>query len=992
MGEMDFEVEIRSAGGRDFEVAVINSPVGEARSTMRFPYDELALKVRLQALELALIRSGGTRRKLPSPEEASVRDFGRDLFDALIHGDVRSRFDASMAEARRQGKPLRVNLRFDSPALAALPWEFLFDTRRSEYLVLSSNTPLARYIELPEAVRPLAVTGPLRVLGMIASPSDLPELDVQREKLRIQEATADLQARGLLEISWLEPATWRTLQQALRREKWHIFHFVGHGGFDANTDEGLVAFVDDAGAAYRLPATELARLLGDHDPLRLAVLNACEGARGSDHDLFSSTAATLVRRGTPAVVAMQYEITDRAAIEFSRSFYEAVADGLPVDLAMADARKAVSLAINNTLEWGTPVLFMRSGDGMLFKVRPGKARDVQTPVAAASTVLSPVPAAAPAESPELVPPSDSTRPAPPEPVTASDSTPAAPPEPAPAAAAQVEEEAPASTAAGPDASGNGPPPPIGVQAPVEPPPQFAAPQPSVAAMSPPPYMPPGTTAFPPIPPAAPPAPTAVSASDSGGRATRRVVSRPGLIGAAVVVFVLAVGIAAFVILRTPEPTITFVPNHGVPGDVIHISGTGFQAGEVVRILGMDQTLATVTVGTDGSFFLDYTFGHAGQFVVQDIQAVGATSGRTAKGVFGLEVGEASTPSPPAGSTPPPAETLTPSETPPPTEAPTPPPAETLVPTEAPTPPPTEGISEVPWQNLSGGLRSGPGVSSAGLNRMDAFILSGTSLQLWQRTLRTPAWNDWHPIATNTLASDPSAASWPGGRIDVFARGTDDQIYQITAPDGDAWGDWYPFPEAFTFAPCSDPPRCAGPRAAFGAGRLHVFAQALDGTLWHDSTTDGTAWAGWESLGGDSVDSGVATVAWNDGQMDIYGRGEDGVIWHDHYDGSAWTGWVRFIQQMEQLAACDPTATCPGPAVTSPDAGRLDLFIEGADGTLYMDEWLDRSWHGWVQLGTNLVVSDPVASALRPGRLDIFTRLTTSSDLYHRFLEGGTWVP
>jgi hypothetical protein len=62
MGEMDFEVEIRSAGGRDFEVAVINSPVGEARSTMRFPYDELALKVRLQALELALIRSGGTRR------------------------------------------------------------------------------------------------------------------------------------------------------------------------------------------------------------------------------------------------------------------------------------------------------------------------------------------------------------------------------------------------------------------------------------------------------------------------------------------------------------------------------------------------------------------------------------------------------------------------------------------------------------------------------------------------------------------------------------------------------------------------------------------------------------------------------------------------------------------------------------------------------------------------------------------------------------------
>jgi hypothetical protein len=475
--------------------------------------------------------------------------------------------------------------------------------------------------------------------------------------------------------------------------------------------------------------------------------------------------------------------------------------------------------------------------------------------------------------------------------------------------------------------------------------------------------------------------------------------------AAAIAVILVVGITGFVLLQKPGPTLTFVPDHGVPGDVIRISGTGFQAGEVVKILDIGQTLTTVTVGTSGTFFLDYKIGDAGPFGLLDVQAVGATSGRTAKGVFTVEVARASTPSPPSGSTPPPAETLTASETPTPTEAPpTPteaPPTPTEAPpkpteapptpTEAPTPPPTEAIHEVPWQNLAGGLRSGPGVSSAGLNRMDAFVLSGSSLQLWQRTLRSGAWNDWHPIATNTLASDPSAASWPSGRIDVFARGTDDQIYQITALDGDTWSFWYPFPEAFTFAPCGNPPRCAGPRAAFGAGRLHVFVQALDGTVWHDSTTDGVAWAGWEQLGGDSIDSGVAAVAWNDGKMDIYGRGQDGLIWHDHFDGSGWTGWVNFVDPME-LASCDPSTACPGPAVTSPDAGRLDLFIEGADGTLYMDEWLDQGWHGWVQLGTNLVVSDPVAAALRPGRLDIFTRLTVGNDLYHRWLDGGTWLP
>jgi ABC-type branched-subunit amino acid transport system substrate-binding protein len=351
---------------------------------MHFPFNDLELSNRLLALENTLLRSGGKRRKIASPEEQTVNEFGRELFDILIDGDVRGRFDGSMAEANRRGEPLRIKLRFDSPTLSALPWEFLFDRRGRDYLVLSANTPLVRYIEVADSIKPLTVKAPLRMLGMVASPSDLDELDVKRERERIEAATADLRMRGLLELHWLERGTYRELQQTLRRrgQSWHVFHFAGHGGFDPKADEGLVAFVDDQGLADRVPATELGRLLGDHKPLRLAVLNACEGARGSNHDLFSSTAATLVRRGTPAVVAMQYEITDDAAKEFSRSFYEAIADNLPVEIAMAEARKSLSHEIPNTLEWGTPVLFMRSDDGVLFRVRPPKALP---PTAAATT-------------------------------------------------------------------------------------------------------------------------------------------------------------------------------------------------------------------------------------------------------------------------------------------------------------------------------------------------------------------------------------------------------------------------------------------------------------------------------------------------------------------------------------------------------------------------------------------------------------------------------
>ena len=55
---------------------------------------------------------------------------------------------------------------------------------------------------------------------------------------------------------------------------------------------------------------------------------------GREIDIYSSTAAILVRRGIAAVLAMQYEISDRAAIEFSRTFYKALAYGQPIDAAV----------------------------------------------------------------------------------------------------------------------------------------------------------------------------------------------------------------------------------------------------------------------------------------------------------------------------------------------------------------------------------------------------------------------------------------------------------------------------------------------------------------------------------------------------------------------------------------------------------------------------------------------------------------------------------
>ena len=105
MDYLDFELEIGVGQGREYPVAVVRAvAAGEARETLRFPFDELALENRLLALQNALLRSGGKRRQMLSPHEQAVQDFGRALFDALITGEIRSRYDVSLDAASRAGQ------------------------------------------------------------------------------------------------------------------------------------------------------------------------------------------------------------------------------------------------------------------------------------------------------------------------------------------------------------------------------------------------------------------------------------------------------------------------------------------------------------------------------------------------------------------------------------------------------------------------------------------------------------------------------------------------------------------------------------------------------------------------------------------------------------------------------------------------------------------------------------------------------------------------
>jgi len=359
---LDFDLLIEGTPEK-YTARVLNSPAGQSTADFHLPFSDLEL-------ENFYLRIGRPRRGvrlIDSTQMQATKTFGARLFKAVFADDVLECFHNSLVKAESQRHGLRLRLRLNAPELNELPWEFLYMPAQDRFLSLAVETPVVRYLQLLQSIRPLKVKPPLKILVMVSSPADFPPLNVNQEWSNLKNALADLEQRRLVNLERLEEATLTALQRRLRREEFHIFHFIGHGMFDEQTQDGVLLLEDQSRRGRRVSGKDMGIFLHNHQSLRLAVLNACEGARTSRSDPFAGTAQSLLRQGIPAVIAMQFEITDAAAITFAQEFYAAIADGYPVDAALVEVR-ALIFAHGNGMEWGTPVLYMRAPDGHIFDV------------------------------------------------------------------------------------------------------------------------------------------------------------------------------------------------------------------------------------------------------------------------------------------------------------------------------------------------------------------------------------------------------------------------------------------------------------------------------------------------------------------------------------------------------------------------------------------------------------------------------------------------
>jgi glucose/arabinose dehydrogenase len=210
-----------------------------------------------------------------------------------------------------------------------------------------------------------------------------------------------------------------------------------------------------------------------------------------------------------------------------------------------------------------------------------------------------------------------------------------------------------------------------------------------------------------------------------------------------------------------------------------------------------------------------------------------------------------------------------------------------------------------------------------------------------------------------VASGPAVTAWSAGRLDVFVRGTDGQLWHKWYQGG--WSGWEALGGLITDGPAA---------AAWSAGRLDVFVRGTDGQLWHKWYQGG--WSGWEALGG-LITDGPAAAAWSAGRLDVFVRGTDGQLWHKWYQGG-WSGW-------EALGGL----ITDGPGVASWGPGRLDVVVRGANGA-GVHRWFDGAWSGWENLG-GVLADRPGTTSWAANRLDIIVE-GTDGGLYNKWFDSG----
>jgi hypothetical protein len=383
---IDFKLYLTKAAGDEhsYQVSLLPTPeVGESSSPIPFSTSEGAYAENVSDIRNRQINT------------SYLFDVGKQLADWLLpkKGGGRELFARALTLVGNKGG-VRLRLIIADPSLKQVPWEYVYNPlvttdTADGFLALDPRISIVRHEPLMLPHREPIELEPgqtdLRMFAASASPVNATQIAVAEEmdKLQSELESEDTRAIGRPRVKikpkFSKATAWEEVTKEVDRPgKYHIFHFAGHGVRReeennltlADIDLGQLLMSGRNNKGEFITAGTFAKQMQAAD-MWLVTLGACETGEQSTSHPEHGIAGALLAANIPVVIAMQNEIGDKAATEFSLGFYEKLASGLTLDEAMSWSRRKMAgsmLSQNDekgNMEWGIPVLYTRLADGVL---------------------------------------------------------------------------------------------------------------------------------------------------------------------------------------------------------------------------------------------------------------------------------------------------------------------------------------------------------------------------------------------------------------------------------------------------------------------------------------------------------------------------------------------------------------------------------------------------------------------------------------------------
>jgi len=241
-------------------------------------------------------------------------------------------------------------------------------------------------------------------------------------------------------------------------------------------------------------------------------------------------------------------------------------------------------------------------------------------------------------------------------------------------------------------------------------------------------------------------------------------------------------------------------------------------------------------------------------------------------------------------------------------------------------------------SLGGRIVGSPSATLAGSTLV--VVARGTDGAVWARLNTAGTWGSWHSLG-GVLSAAPGVVGSPDGRIDLFARGTDDRLWTRSRSASGAWSGWRSLGGGLASGPAA---------VSVGPDRIDVHVVGTDFQVWRLTRT-GNSWSGWRSLGGRTYTAPTATPSPQGSGTWVFVRGTNDALYVNTNAAGGGKSWQKLGGTLIDAPAAAATA------------GRVDVVVRGTDNALWSRRFRNGTWSSWARAWVPAAPPAPGSSLL-----------------------------